>query len=208
MTRLVWDELTERVYFAGVDRGVIYPTDESPPVVWNGLTAVTDNSASELKQYYYDGRAALVRIVPREFSGKIEAITYPAVLDELTGAVSHAAGIRVHNSLSGEFHMTYRTLIGTPGDGTDHGYRIHLLYGLKASFDDIVANTLSESIEPANFSWTVTSVVRFVKNNLALTHLSLDSREIDSETLADLEDQLYGTDSTAPAIPDPRDLIP
>ena len=208
MTKLVWDDLTERVYFAGVDQGVIYPTDGSPPVVWNGLTAVTDSSQSELKTYYYDGRLLLVRIVPREFSGKIEAITYPDVLDALTGAVPHAAGIRVHNSLPGEFHMTYRTLIGNPADGTDHGYRIHLLYNLKASFDEIAAKTLGDSIEPENFSWTVTSVVRFIKNNLSLTHLSLDSREVDSTTLQTIEDQLYGTETTAPSMLDPRDLIP
>lgn len=208
MTKLVWDDVADRVYFAGVDQGVIYPTDASPPVVWNGLTAVTDSSESELKKYYYDGRIVLVRIVPREFSGKIEAITYPDVLDALTGAVPHVAGIRVHNSLPGEFHMTYRTLIGNPGDGTDHGYRIHLLYNLKASFDEIAAKTLGESIEPESFSWTVTSVVRFVKNNLGLTHLSLDSREVDSETLQAIEDQLYGTASTPPSMPDPRDLIP
>lgn len=208
MAKLVWDDLAERVYFAGVDRGVVYPTDESPPVVWNGLTTVTDSSTSELKQYYYDGRAVLVRIVPREFSGKIEAITYPAVIDELTGAVSHAPGVRVHNSLPGEFHMSYRTLIGTPGDGTDHGYRIHLLYNLKASFDDIAAKTLADSIEPDSFSWTITSVVRFLANNLSLTHLSLDSREMDPEALAALEEQLYGTDSTPPSMPDPTTLIP
>lgn len=208
MTKLVWDELTERVYFAGVDRGVVYPADGSPPVVWNGLTAVTDSSTSELKQYYYDGRQILVRIVPREFSGKIEAITYPDVIDKLTGAVSHAAGIRVHNSLPGEFHMAYRTLIGTPGDGTDHGYRIHLLYGLKASVDDVVAKTLSDSVEPDSFSWTITSAVRFIKNNLSLTHLSLDSREMDPAALATLEDQLYGTASSPPSMPDPRTLIP
>lgn len=208
MAKLVWDDLAERVYFAGVDRGVVYPTDESPPVVWNGLTTVTDSSTSELKTYYYDGRAVLVRIVPREFSGKIEAITYPAVIDELTGAVSHAAGVRVHNSLPGEFHMSYRTLIGTPGDGIDHGYRIHLLYNLKASFDDIAAKTLADSIEPDSFSWTITSVVRFLANNLSLTHLSLDSREMDPEALAALEEQLYGTDSTPPSMPDPTTLIP
>lgn len=208
MTKLVWDDLTERVYFAGVDQGVIYPTDASPPVVWNGLTAVTDSSASEVKLYYHDGRTVLIRIVPGDFSGKIEAITYPDVIDALTGAVPHAAGIRVHNSLSGEFHMTYRTLIGNSVDGIEHGYRIHLLYNLKASFDEVVAKTLGDSVEPENFSWTVTSVVRFVKNNLALTHLSLDSREIDPTALTAIENQLYGTESTPPSMPDPRDLIP
>lgn len=208
MTRLVWDNLAERVYFAGVDRGVIYPTDGSSPVVWNGLTAVTETGQSELKKYYYNGRTAMVRVVPGEYSGKIEAITYPEVLDALTGAVPHNPGVRVHNSLHGEFHMTYRTLIGNSIDGLDYGYRIHLLYFLKARFEDIAAQTIGASVEPTSFSLSVTATERWSKANLPLSHLSIDSREVDSGTLAAIENQLYGTAGTAPSMPDPRNLIP
>lgn len=208
MTRVVWDNLAERVYSVGIDRGVIYPVGGGSPAVWNGLTAVTDTGDAELKEYYYDGRKALVRIVPSGYKGTIEAITYPDILDELTGAVPHVAGIRTHNSLPREFHMTYRTLLGSAADGTDLGYRIHMLYNLKASFDDIQSKTLGETVEPTPFSWAVTATERFIKNNIPISHLSVDSREIDPTSLSNLEDTLYGTPSTAPSMPDPTLLIP
>jgi hypothetical protein len=209
MTRVVWDNIEERVYFAGVDRGVIYlPPDNAFAAVWNGLISVTDSEQLELKKYYYEGRTALTRIVHSEYSGKIEAITYPPFIEALAGAVSWAPGINVHNLLSADFHMTYRTKIGDSNDGTDHGYVIHLLYYLKASFDDVEHKTLGETIEPTTFSWTINATERYVKNNYPITHVSIDSREVDPGFLATLEDQLYGTDATAPFIPDPTGLIP
>ncbi len=208
MTRLEWDVVADRTYFAGVDRGVIYPVAGGPGVAWNGLTAVTETTQEEVKKGYLDGRAVMVRVVPAEYSGKIEAITYPAVMDALTGAFPHSPGIRVHNSIHGEFHMTYRTRIGNPVDGTDYGYRLHLLYNLNIVPDDIEAKTLDDRVDPTAFSWSVTSREAYSKDNLPLTHLSIDSREVDPTTLSDIENLLYGTSGTDPTMPDPTTLIP
>lgn len=209
MTKIVWDTLEERDYFAGVDRGVIYhSSDNSFAAVWNGLVSVTDSPQSELKKYAYDGRTVLTRNVPSEFNGKVEAITYPSILDTLAGAYSGTPGIRVHNLRSSEFHMAYRTKVGNPHDGLDHGYVIHLLYHLRASFDDIQSKTLADTVEPTTFSLSLTATEKYVKNNLPITHLSIDSREVDPGVLAFIEGALYGTDSTPPFIPDPTTLIP
>lgn len=209
MTKLAWDDLAERVYFAGVDRGVIYlPPGNNYATVWNGLVSVTDTSQVEVKKYSYEGRTVLTRTVPSEYSGKIEAITYPPLLDALVGAYPASPGIRIHNLKSSNFHMTYRTKIGTPHDGIDHGYVIHLLYHLKATADDVEHRTLGETVDPTAFSWTLSAEEKYVKNNVPITHLSLDSREVDPTVLAFVEGALYGTDSTDPFMPDPTTLIP
>lgn len=219
MAELVWDNLEDRRYETGIDRGVIYPFT-GDAVAWNGLTAVTESGSPERKPYYYEGRKVLERVIPGAYAAKIEAITYPDVLDELTGVVSYAPGVRVHDCLAKPFHMTYRTLIGTPGDGVDHGYKIHLVYYILASFDDIAAKTISDTPEPTPFSWTIGGMQKFTDDHYddetdililghqPLDHLSIDSRYVDPDVLQDLEDSLYGTESSAPSIPDPRTLIP
>ena len=48
MATLVWDQVGERVYQTGVDRGVLFLQDGTV-TVWNGLTSVEESSGSELK---------------------------------------------------------------------------------------------------------------------------------------------------------------
>ncbi len=206
MTELVWDQLADRQYEIGIDRGVLY-TSSRPAVVWNGLVAVTESGDSEVKSYYYQGLKVLERIVAGSYSGKIEAFTYPEVLDEITGVASRAPGIRVHDSRIESFHLTYRTRIGNINDGIDYGYKIHLVYNLLARFDDIAVKTIGENVEPTLFSWSISGMQKFIEDNQPLDHISIDSRYIDPEVLQALEAQLYGTTEDAPSIPDPETLI-
>jgi hypothetical protein len=181
------------------------------------LTGVTESGSPETKSYFYEGRRLLFRVIPGPFSGKIEAITYPDVLDELTGLVSYVAGVRVHDSLAKPFHMTYRTLIGSPADGIDHGYKLHLLYYLIANSDDISMKTLGDQLDPTAFSWTINGQDKFADDTTVgetitpgthvLGHISIDSREVDSGFLTELENALYGTSGSDPGMPDPRNVI-
>jgi hypothetical protein len=99
MTALVWDQDTDRTFETGIDRGVLYPIGIGrPAVVWNGLTAVTETGSRDLKEYYYEGIKIFARVVPGAFSGKIEAVTYPDVMDEMAGVVSNSPGVRIHDS--------------------------------------------------------------------------------------------------------------
>jgi len=206
VTRIDWDQITDRTFETGIDRAVLY-TAERPAAAWNGLTAVTETGSPETKEYFYEGLKVLVRVIPGAYSGKIEAVTYPDVLDEITGTLSHSAGIRVHYARAEPFHLTYRTRIGNPIDGTDHGYKIHLVYNLLASFDDIAAKTIGETTEATPFSWSVSGMQKFVVDGRPADHISIDSRLVDPEWLANLENDLYGTDLTAPFIPLPSSVL-
>lgn len=206
MTKLDWDLLVDRQYETGIDRGVLFSTGR-PAVVWNGLISVTENGSPETKEYFYEGLKILVRMVPGAYTGKIEAITYPDVLDELTGVVPHASGIRVHNARPEAFHLAYRTRVGSAIDGIDHGYKIHLVYNLLASFDDIVSKTIGSSAEPTPFSWTVNGMQKSVIDSQPVDHISIDSRSVDPSWLENLENDLYGTELTDPFIPLPADIL-
>lgn len=208
MATLEWDNIAERRYETGVDRGVLYGPS-GPGVAWSGLVSVSDDGTPEVKSHFYEGRRALVRVVPGAYSGKIEAITYPDLLDDLTGLGVRSPGVRVHDSRHVSFGLTYRTLIGSPGDGLAHGYKIHILYGLMAVSDGVTAKTIGQTIEPNVFTWTVTGMQTLVdENGHPINHISLDSREINPEALATIEAILYGTTGSDPALPDPLDLIP
>src|SRR4029079_11749224 len=84
MTALAWDEIGERIYQTGIDRGVLYLNDGTA-VPWNGLTSVEEDSTSEVKPYYLEGVKFLENFVPGDFEGKIKALTYPEEFDEING---------------------------------------------------------------------------------------------------------------------------
>ena len=59
MPKLVWDQIGDRFYETGVDKGVLYVPNESgvytTGVAWNGLTAVTESpSGAEASAKYAD----------------------------------------------------------------------------------------------------------------------------------------------------------
>lgn len=211
MTALAWNLVGDRRFETGVDRGVLYPMDGDAPVSWSGLTEVTEDLGREIKSYYVDGIKYLDHQVVGAFSGKIQAYTYPDKLDELTGVVPYAPGVYLHDQVSRPFHLSYRTLIGNDLDGTDHGYKIHLLYNVMASPASVTFATLGDQVSPNVFEWALSATpppVWGIRPTAHLSmHMALDSTAIDPELLSDIEDMLYGTSLTAPSFPDLQELL-
>ena len=138
MTAIVWDQVGERRYETGIDRGVLYIpgtsfTDPSIAVPWNGLVSVVEKETGSSKPYFLDGVKYMERYSPGAYEATIEAYTYPDQLDELLGNVEIASGARIHDQRRNRlFNLTYRTRIGNDLDGTDHDYKIHLIWGILA----------------------------------------------------------------------------
>lgn len=205
MTALVWDKLEERRFETGIDRGVIYPS-WGPVSVWNGLVSVTETGSREVKEYYYEGLKVFERVVPGAFSGKIEAYTYPDILDLMTGVEDWAPGVYVHDSISTRFHLCYRTRVSTALD-EDHGYKLHLVYNLLANPDDVARKTIGADVEASTFSWSVSGIQTHIENGQPLDHISIDSTKADPAQLQAIENQLYGTATTNPQMPDPLVVV-
>lgn len=201
MAVLEWDKVGDRVYQSGVDRGVLYLKD-GRTVPWNGLTAVEDNTSSELKSFYLDGIKILDHVVPGDFEGKLSAITYPDELDELLGIMSLDAGVNAYEQESKSFNLSYRTKISSDVD-EDLGYKIHLLYNIRAIPDSQSFQTLSDQPAATQFSWSLsgTPPVLTIDGVRPTVHISLDSTEANPAILQQIEDILYGTPTTNPRFP-------
>lgn len=206
MTSLVWDQMEDRQYETGIERGVLYPVGFYAAVAWNGLVSVAESPARESKVYYQDGVKILERLLAPSYSAKIQAFTYPDVLNEMMGNRRMAPGVHLHEQREGKFHLSYRTRIGSALDGIDYGYKLHLVYNLAINPSDTTFDTISDTVTPNTFEWTV-SATPFMWGSVAVNHLSFDSRSFDPVRLAEIENELYGTAGTEPGMPDPITLL-
>jgi hypothetical protein len=198
--RLIWDDIGKRYYQTGLDRGVLYLAD-GRVVPWNGLTSVEENGTTELKQYYLDGVKHLQMLVPGDFLGRLKAFTYPDEFDEVNGVINVAPGLRAHDQKPASFSLSYRTRVGNDLEGTEYGYRIHLLYNVLANPDTFAYETFKDSAQPIEIGWMLSGTPVAITGQRPTMHISIDSRTTDPATLEILENILYGSDVSAPRLP-------
>lgn len=206
MTVLAWDQVGDRRYETGIDRGVLYLPDGTA-VPWSGLVSITENLEREVKSYFLDGIKFLDHHVPRVYSAKLGAYTYPDELDELLGMSQFAPGVYVHDQRAKLFNLSYRTREANDVEGPDAGYKIHIVYNILAIPSSPALSTLSKSSAPALFEWTLTGTPPQMFGMRPTNHISLHSRGIDPELLATLEGLLYGTSTDDPSLPRMVDLL-
>ena len=209
-TTLKWDQIGERTYESGVDHGVLYvmKTDGEygEGVVWNGLTAVNESpTGGESNPQYADNIKYLDLYSVEEFEATIEAFTYPEEFEECDGSVT-LNGLSIGQQARVPFGFSYRTRIGSDVND-DLGYKIHIIYGAKASPSEKSRSTINDSPEALNFSWSITTTPIEVPGYSPSAHLSISSVTTDASTLQELETILYG-DGTEPArMPTPQELV-
>jgi hypothetical protein len=207
VTRIAWGSVGERYYQTGVDRGVLYVADK-PGVPWNGLTSVSENPiGGDEKPYYIDGVKYLSVSSAEEFAATIEAFTYPDEFEECDGSEEVFNGLFLTQRPRRSFGLSYRTKVGNDVDGVDHAYKIHLIYNALASPTNRVNSTIADSIEPANFSWNISTRPIAIPGYQHTAHFVIDSRRVDPLVLADLEDVLYGSDTETPHLPTQEELF-
>lgn len=212
MTALTWDLTGERFYETGVDRGVLYIPDGNgvynTGYAWNGLTAVTESpSGAESTAQYADNTKYLNLVSAEEFGATLEAFTYPDEFAECDGTAVPVAGVTVGQQTRKPFGLCYRTKIGNDLEGTDLGYKLHLVYGAQASPTEKSYATINDSPEAIAFSWEITTTPTTVTNLKPTALLTIDSRDVASDKLAALELVLYGTVGVNPLLPTPDAVI-
>lgn len=201
MAVLKWDEIGERTYQVGIDRGVLYLQD-GRVAVWNGLVDVEESPSSELKSFFLDGIKYLENLSPADFIGKLKAFTYPDEFDSVNGIATVAPGLSYHEQPPKSFSLSYRTKVGNDIDGEDHGYKIHILYNLLATPDTYAYITLQDSgVQPIEFGWTLTGTPHRIDKFRPTVHVSIDSRTTPPEILKLVEGKLYGTKTNPPSLP-------
>lgn len=212
MTVLEWDQVGERLYETGVDHGVLYIPDNTgvydEGYAWNGLTTVTESpSGAESNPQYADNIKYLNLISAEEFGATIEAFTYPDAFAQCDGTAVPEPGISIGQQRRQSFGLSYRTRVGNDTEGTDHGYKIHLIYGAQASPSEKAYATINDSPEAISFSWEVTTQPVAVPGYSPSAQLVLDSTKVDATALADLEGILYGDEANDPRLPLPAEVL-
>lgn len=218
---LKWDAVGEKLYETGVEKGVLYPagTGEAAGtyplgVAWNGLVNVNDTaSGGEATPLYADNKKYLNLTSEEEAGLSIEAYMYPDEFAECDGSKEIAPGVYAGQQNRKTFGFCYKTLIGNDTEGTDHGYKLHLVYGCLAAPSEKAHATVNESPEAGTMSWEVSTTKVDIatlidgKKLKPTATLTIDSTKTDAKKLAALEAILYGSETADARLPLPDEVI-
>lgn len=212
MAVLTWDQVGERLYETGIDRCVLYIPDNTGDYVdgyaWNGLTNVTESpTGAEANPQYADNIKYLNLVSAEEFGATIEAFTYPDEFAQCDGTATPEPGISIGQQSRTPFGLCYRTRVGNDVDGTDHGYKLHLIYGALAAPSEKAYATINDSPEAISFSWEISTTPVLVPGYKPTAQMVIDSTKVDADALAILEDILYGDEGEDPRLPLPEEVL-
>lgn len=212
MTALKWDTIGERYYETGVQKAVLYPASSTGTypkgVAWNGITAFTEKptGADETKLYADNIKYLGLRAV-EEFEATIEAYTYPDEFAECDGSAELTAGVSIGQQPRKTFGLCTRTEFGNDTDGTNHGYKLHLIWGATASPSERAYETINDSPDAIKFSWDISTTPVEVTGYSNTASMVIDSTKCDKAKLALLEKQLYGDADTEANLPMPEEIL-
>jgi hypothetical protein len=205
--RLSWDVPGERLFETGIDRGVLYVSGH-PGVAWNGLTSVSEApTGGDTKSYYIDGVKYLNVATMEDFEATLNAFTYPDEFEECEGTEEAFHGLLITHQGRKPFGLSYRSLIGNDIEGTEHGYKLHLVYNALAEPSQLQRQTTDNTPNPANFSWKITTLPPSIVGYRRSSHFIVDTRRVDPLALAALENILYGSDALTPRLPLPAEIF-
>lgn len=211
MSKLMWDQVGQKLYETGVDRGVLFVQEDGTygqGVVWNGLASVSESpSGAEPSKIYADNIAYLTLISTEEFAASVEAYMYPDEFAQCDGSAEIADGVMIGQQTRKPFALCYRTKIGNDVDGDEHGYKIHIIYNALAAPSERAYATVNDSPEAITFSWELSTTPIDVPGHKPTACLTIDSTKADATKLNALEDILYGSESEESRLPLPEEII-
>lgn len=206
MTTLDWSSVGNRKYETGVDHGVLY-VGNSPGVIWPGLISIDEKpDGGAITSHYLDGVKYLQQESSVDFKGTIEALYSPVEFDPCEGIYA-ANGMLITHQRKKPFGLSYRTLVANDVLGLKYGYKIHLVYNAIVDTPEKSYASINDSLEPTSLSWDFTCKPIQVAGFKPTAHYIFNSVEMPDEFLTELEDILYGTDTTAPRLPTAIELL-
>lgn len=221
MFNIEWDQVSERLFETGTDRGVLYPFNKTSKaydkgVAWNGLTGVTETpSGAEPTALYADNIKYLTLMSNEDMGGTITAYMYPDEWKACDGSADLEDGITIGQQPRATFGLCYRTRIGNDTEGDSYGYKLHLIYGCLASASERAYSTVNDSPEAIEFSWEFTCTPVDVAGFKPTAIVTIDSTKVDAEKLKSFEEILYGKaatseeahDAVLPKLPLPAEVL-
>src|SRR5690606_2521716 len=93
-------------------------------------------------------------------------------------------------------------------DGTDHGYKLHVIYGPVAAPSAKAYNTMNDTPQAITFRWEIrTTPVDAGEAPKPTATLTIDSTNVSTARLTALADAHYGTVGTDPRLPLPTEVF-
>ena len=142
-----------------------------------------------------------------KYGATIEAYTYPDEFAECDGSAEIATGVTIGQQSRIPFGFSYVTTLGNDAEGDSHGYKIHLVYGAKASPSEKGYQSVNESPEAITFSWEINATPVEVPGHDPSATIVIDSTKVEAAKLESFEEILYGTESAEPRLPLPSEVI-
>ena len=219
MSKLKWDQVGERGYETGVDRGVLYVQSEGKypkGVAWNGLSEVDESpSGAEPTALYANNHKYLNLMSAEEYAGTIKAYVYPDEFGECDGSADLLPGVSIRQQTRKTFGFAYRTILGNDTDLNDHGYKLHLVYGCIASPASKEHSSVNSdpSVDPMSWEFSCTPIE--IEGYKPTAVLEIDSTKVGANKMAKIEEILYGKDPAAsggkdgvdPRLPLPDEVV-
>jgi len=200
---LTWDNPNERYYAHGLDRGVLYIPGRDP-IPWNGLTGFDEGSGGVTSMLYRDGVVYLADVDASDFTGQLTTLFYPNAFGECVGIPEAADGFFVDNQKPKRFGFSYRTLVGSGTKGDMFGYQIHMVYNCMASIGSRNRKTIGANTDPTEFSFDIVCTPVKLPGYRPTAHYVIDTRDMSSATIVELENILYGDGVTPGVLPVPE----
>lgn len=215
MGALVWDKTGERRIETGVDHCALYVYNPSTKtygngVAWNGITTISEKpEGAEATDLYADNILYLSMLSAEKMKATIEAYTYPDEFEQCDGSMELTKGVKIGQQARVAFGLVYRTKIGDDVAGQDKGYKLHILYGCKASPSEKGYKTVNDSPEAISFSWELSTTPVNVTGAKPTSSLTISSLDVDAGKLKTLEGKLFGADAQGGGqAADPKLLLP
>lgn len=205
MAKLLWDQVGDKIYETGADHAVLYLIDQnneySTGVAWNGLLGFDENpSGAEATKLWADNINYATMFSAEEYGGTIRAYTYPDEFEQCDGSATLATGANIRQQERKVFGFAYRTKVGNDTKGDDYGYKLHLIYGCKASPSAQTHDTVNDSPAAVEFSWEISCTPVPVTGLKPTCVVEIDSTKFSTENekakLSALEDILFGSASS------------
>lgn len=221
MAKLVWDQVTEKIYETGTDHGVIFPQNNDGTygngVAWNGLTAFTASpSGAEKTDLWADNIKYVTMRSAEDFGGTIEAYMYPDEFKPCIGEAEITSGVNFGQQKRQAFGFVCRTVVGNDVQMNDYGYKLHICYGCTAGTSERAYQTINDSPEAITFSYEFTTTpvpitATGYTDMKPVSYITIDSTKFtttaDQAKLQTLLDALFGTDNAEAFLPTPDQII-
>jgi hypothetical protein len=194
----LWDKIGEHYFETGVDHGMLYLYDPESKsygagVPWNGLVSVTEQpSGAEPTRKYADNIPYVTLLSAEEYAATIECFTYPDEFKLCNGEASQG-GVTFGQQPRRMFAFSYRTLVGSDTEGTNAGYKIHIIYSALSSPAEVKHSTVNDSpdIDTMSFKITTTPVAM---NGMSPTATAvIDCTGMTDEKIASIENVMKGS---------------